>query len=76
MSELEELYFRHNLALFCIRTVSENEIGTPGRAEAIAEYNRQLAEIDAKIAEIEGKPPAITIGLKAATLTAEALGGK
>lgn len=71
MDTLQELYARRELALVCIRTVSAVTDGDPRKESALKEYNRQLAEIDAKITEAGGKPPDTVIGLKSATLTAE-----
>ncbi len=67
-SNINELYARRKLCLLCIQFVSEAPADDPRRAGAIEEYNRQLAEIDAKITAIEGKPPDIVIGLKPAIL--------
>ena len=66
MPDLDELYMRRKLCLFCIQTVSETPLDDPRRAGAIEEYNRQLASIDAKIAAITGTPPETRIGLKTA----------
>ncbi len=68
MDDLQELYSRRKLCLFCIQLVSEASPDDPRRADAIIEYNRQLASIDAKIAAITGKPPDIVISLKPAIL--------
>jgi len=64
--KLANLYFRRELARFCIQTLDQTD--DPRRFDAIKEYQRQLASIDAKIGEIEGKPPAVTVGLKTARL--------
>jgi hypothetical protein len=74
--QLAELQLRHNLCRFCIKTVSEVDPNDPRRPGALAEYNRQLAEIDAKIAKITGKPPAIVIGLKPGVISSKAGGLK
>jgi hypothetical protein len=74
MDDIQELYNRRKLCLFCIQLCSEVPLDDPRRADAIAEYNRQLALIDARIAAIEGKPPDIVIGLKPAILFPKAEG--
>jgi hypothetical protein len=74
--KLNELYGRRVLCRKCIYTLSEVDPGDPRRESALTEYNRQLAEIDRKITEIEGKPPPVVIGLKPAALFAKAEGVK
>lgn len=71
---LVELMRRHNLCLMCLQIISEAPLDDPRREGALAEYNRQLASIDAKIAAITGKPPDIRIGLKSAILFPKAGG--
>lgn len=68
---LNELYGRRALCLACIQLVSDTPLDDPRREGAIEEYNRQLAVIDGRIAEITGKPPDIVIGLKPGLLTGE-----
>lgn len=70
-STLEELYLRRQVCRVCIQAVSEITSSDPRQADALVEYNRQLAEIDAKIAALVGAPPAIVIGLKSASLAAK-----
>ena len=65
---MNELMGRRKLCLLCIQTVSEVEEGDPRRAGALVEYNRQLSQIDGRIAAITGKPPDTVIGLKPAVL--------
>lgn len=65
---LEELHARRFMALQCLKIASEADDDDPRKSPAIAEYNRQLANIDAKIAEITGSPPDIVVGLKTAVL--------
>lgn len=72
MSEVDKLYMRRAMCQFCIKTLDDMDESEPGRADALIEYKRQLASIDAKIAEATGKPPDIVIGLKTASLTGEA----
>lgn len=74
MDDLKELYARHTFCLACIKLVSETPLDDPRREGAIAEYNRQLAEIDKRIAAITGKPPDIVIGLKPAVIFAKSEG--
>ena len=76
-AKLVELQLRSALAHKCIQIVSEVDPSDPRREGAIAEYNRQKAEIDAQIAEITGKPPAVVVGLQPAVITsrAEPIGG-
>jgi hypothetical protein len=73
---LAELQLRLALCRECIKTISAVDPSDPRRAGALAEYNRQLAVISAQIAEITGKPPPITIGLKPAKLFFETEGVK
>ncbi len=74
--DINELYARRKLCLLCIQVCSEAPPDDPRREGAIAEYNRQLAEIDGRIAAIEGKPPDIVIGLKPAILFPKSEGVK
>lgn len=67
LSSLYELQARRSLCLLALRIV-DRAVGDPRREEALAEYNRQLAEIDRRIAGIIGTPPPVVIGLKAANL--------
>lgn len=71
-AQLRELYARRALCRFCIKTVSAVSADDPRRADALVEYNRQLAAIDGRIAAITGTPPPIVIGLKPAVLFPEA----
>jgi len=68
MDKLTELQIRRKFCLFCLQTISDVDSADPRRADALQEYNRQLASIDAKIAAITGKPPDTVIGLKSAVL--------
>lgn len=43
-------------------------VDDPRRDDAMAEYQRQLAEIDKKIEALTGQPPAVVVGLKTAKL--------
>ena len=72
--ELKELYMRRNICLVAKRIV-DAEKGDPRREDALEHYIAQLAEIDRRITEINGKPPDIVIGLQAARLSAEAQKG-
>jgi hypothetical protein len=69
---LQELYARFALCRKCIQVLSEVDKSDPRRADALAEYNRQLQSISDQIAAITGKPPSITVGLKPAVLFPEA----
>lgn len=71
---LEDLYARRAVCLMCIQVVSETPLEDPRREGAIAEYNRQLAQIDGRIAAIMGKPPDTVIGLKPGILFPKAEG--
>ena len=66
--KLTGLRFRRSICRFCIKVLDEMDKGTEGRASAMKEYKRQLAEIDKKITKITGTPPAIVVGLKTAKL--------
>lgn len=68
---LYELRLRRTICQVCIQTVSEVPMEEPRRASALAEYQRQLAAIEARINEITGKPPDIVVGLKTAKLFPE-----
>ncbi len=68
MDDLQMLQARRAFCLLCIQTVSDADPSDPRRDEAIAEYNRQLASIDQKIAALTGEIPAVVVGLKTATL--------
>lgn len=71
---LGELHFRRNLCRECIRIVDNTD--DPRREQALEVYKAQLARIDAAIAEITGKPPAVVVGLKTARLFGDSqLGG-
>lgn len=65
---LRELQVRRQVCRNCIYLVSTADKSDPRRAEALAEYNRQLASIDAQITAITGTPPATMVGLKTAVL--------
>ncbi len=65
-TRLRELYMRRNLCDLFRKIIDESN--DPLRENAMAEYNRQLASIDAKIAAIMGKPPDVVVGLKPAIL--------
>ncbi len=65
-ARLRELYLRRNLCNLFRMIVNESD--DPRRDDVMAEYNRQLASIDAKIAAIVGKPPDVVVGLKPAVL--------
>lgn len=69
---LNELNMRRRVCLEAIRLVSTVDKHDPRRADALAEYNRQLASIDAQITEITGSPPATVIGLQTASLSGDA----
>jgi len=68
MSPLAELNVRRSFCLLCLRTISEVDPADPRREGALVEYNRQLAKIDSRIAELTGRPPDMVIGLKPAVL--------
>ena len=67
-AKLHELYNRRALARLCIYQVSTVDPSDPRREGALAGYNRQLAEIDKKIAAITGKIPPVVVNLKPAIL--------
>ena len=68
---LENLQARRVIAKTAIK-ILDAEQDDPRQPEAIEKIKKQLASIDAQIAEITGKPPAITVGLKTASLTGDA----
>lgn len=68
------LYFRRKFCQECIRIVDHTD--DPRRKEALEIYKAQLARIDARIAALTGKPPAVVVGLKTARLFGDSkLGG-
>ena len=68
---LENLQARRVIAKTAIK-ILDAEQDDPRQPEAIEKIKKQLASIDAQITEITGKPPAITVGLKTASLTGDA----
>lgn len=68
VESLAVLHGRRAFCLLCIQTVSGADPSDSRREPAIAEYNRQLASIDVKIAAITGQPPDTVVGLKPAVL--------
>ena len=79
-NKLGELNMRRSLARLAIKTLdnltddelSAGNFSDEDRKSAMEKYKGQLAEIDVKIAEITGTPPAIEVGLKTAKLFGEA----
>lgn len=69
---LATLNNRRAFCMLCIDTVDKVDPADPRRIPALKYYKDQLAEIDAKIAEITGKPPDIVVGLKSAQLFSKA----
>lgn len=67
MNESEDLLIRKQACKFFIKTLQG--IDDPRSGDAIAEYQRQLAVIEQKIAEQKAPPP-VVVGLKSATLSA------
>ena len=65
--ELFELNTRRAVCQTAIKTLDQIT-DDPRKPDAMEHYKAQLAEIDAAIAEITGKPPPIVVGLKTATL--------
>jgi hypothetical protein len=65
--ELAGLYQRRKIAQVCIR-IADQSAGDPRRLDAMEHYKAQLAEIDAKIAAITGKPPPVVVRVKTAVL--------
>ena len=74
MSALSELNMRRMICQNCIKTL--DQMDDPRKPEAMEHYKMQLAKIDAGIAEITGKPPAIVVGLKTARLFGKSELGK
>ncbi len=70
MGELEELMARKALARACVVELMKSD--DPRAPEAIVHYEAQEAEINRQIAEICEGPPPVVVGLRAATLSAEA----
>ncbi len=66
--DLNGLRIRRSLCQLCVKTIDNMPEGTEGKESAVEEYKRQLAVIDAKIAEITGTPPPVVVGLKTARL--------
>ena len=64
---LAELNVRRTICQVVIKTIDQIE-DDPRKPAAMEEYKRQLASIDAQIAEITGTPPPVVVGLKTATL--------
>ena len=64
--EIGELQFRRKLCQAVIELI--DRMDDPRKPDALAEYQRQLAEIDAKIADLTGQAPDVVIGLKTAVL--------
>jgi len=64
--DLGDLKMRRTVCQAVIASLDKME--DPRQADAIKHYKAQLAEIDAMITKITGKPPAITVGLKTADL--------
>lgn len=80
-AQLEELQFRRNMAVLCKKIADEVTEDDPLyhlRASAIAEYNRQIANIDKKIEALTGKPPDVVVRLKPGVLfpKAQGIGGQ
>ncbi len=69
---LTDLNTRRTLCLAALDLLEQSDPADPRRAGALEEYKRQLAEIDAKIAALTGKPPDIVVGLKSAHLFGKA----
>lgn len=68
----EGLYSRRALCMAAIALLEQSDPSDPRRESALAEYKRQLAEIDANITALTGKPPDIVVGLKSAQLFSKA----
>lgn len=69
MRTLNELNFRRELCLKVIAVLeaTDDPREESAKAAAIAEYKRQLASLEAQIAEVQ-KPPPTVIGLKTAVI--------
>jgi len=65
--DLEDLQWRRKFAQMIIKVIDEMD-DDPRKPEAMEHYKGQLAQIDAEITEVTGKPPPIVVGLKTATL--------
>ena len=63
---LDELNKRRMLCQIIIKII--DQMDDLRKADAMEHYKAQLAEIDAKIAKITGKPPPVVVGLKTAKL--------
>lgn len=69
---VKDLYARRALCQAILAELEQIDPSEPRRAGALEEYKRQLAEVDAKIAKLTGKPPDVVVGLKSAQLSAKA----
>ncbi len=67
-----ELMVRKALARRFVVELMTVKDSDPRAPEAIAHYEAQEAEINAKIAELLGGAPPVVVGLKTATISAEA----
>jgi len=61
---LAELNMRRGVALLAVRTARENG----GSDEVVEMYQRQLSNIEGKIAELTGRVPDVVVGLKPGNL--------
>ncbi len=71
IADIDDLNFRRGLAQYFIKLLDQLPNDTEGKQSAMEEYKRQLAEIDARITELTGTPPPITVGLQTARLFGE-----
>jgi hypothetical protein len=69
---LAEVEARRMIALKAVKAVKGVDDSDPRKESALRYYEAQLAELDAEIEEITGKPPPIVVGLKTASLLGDA----
>lgn len=65
-SSTKELDFRRDLCRYILMILNDVDDNDPRKADAIAEYERQLEEIEKQIATL--KPPPVVVGLETAAL--------
>lgn len=70
-AKLKDLTVRRLVALHAVRTLAA-EKEDPRAREAEQKYRQQLANLDAKIEEITGRPPDIVVQLQPGVLFGEA----
>ncbi len=67
IQEEYDLRVRIAMCKFCIQTL-EQTVDDPRQPDALRHYQGQMAELEAKLAQLQSKPPDIVIGLKPAEL--------